>query len=146
MTSGARTSTTTQSASSELGSSPVPIPVASRNGRSAPSSRSRRQVPVIAASGPPVSTTLRPANSGRSSSFSVGTQAPPAMAAGVLLGVDQDVDQGRAGGGEGPADGRLDLGGVLDPEAEGAVGAGPAGEVGRAAGGAVVAGAEAAAQ
>ena len=54
--------------------------------------------------------------------------------AGELLGVDEDVDQGGAGGGEGAADGRLDVGGVLDPEAEGAVGAGPGGEVGRAAG------------
>jgi len=74
MTSGARTSTTHHSASSDPGTSPVPVPVASRNGRSAPSSRSRRQVPVIAASGPPVSTTVRPANNGASASFSVGTR------------------------------------------------------------------------
>jgi hypothetical protein len=41
-TSGARTSTTHHSASSGPGTSPVPIPVARRKGRSAPSSRSRR--------------------------------------------------------------------------------------------------------
>src|SRR4029453_7871154 len=63
--------------------------------------------------------------------------------AGVFLGVDEDVDQGGAGGGEGAADGGLDPGGVFDPEAEGAVGAGPGGEVG---GAAVLAGAEAVAE
>ena len=75
MTSGARTSTTHHSASSAPGSSPVPIPVASKNGRSAPSSRTRRHAPVIAASGPPVSTSFRPENNGRSSSTRLGSMA-----------------------------------------------------------------------
>ena len=76
-TSGARTSTTHHSASSGPGTSPVPIPVARRKGRSAPSSRSRRHTPVSAANGPPVSTTLRPANTGRSSSVSLGRRNRP---------------------------------------------------------------------
>src|SRR4029453_2664721 len=61
---------------------------------------------------------------------SMGSGAAGHGGAGLFLGVDEDVDQGGAGGGEGAADGGLDLGGVFDPEAGGAVGAGPGGQGG----------------